>query len=137
MSRARAALAGATAATVWGALEPVDQRLFRYDYSDVAVLGKWITRGPRWRAIGFAMHAVNGAVFGLAYQELNRRYGWSALRLSLAEHAALFPLGFVVDRHHPARGTPGVPPLVDPRAFGQATVRHALFGAILGRLAAR
>lgn len=137
MSRARAALAGATAATVWGALEPVDQRLFRYEYSDVAVLGKWITRGPRWRAVGFAMHVVNGAVFGLAYQELNRRRGWSALCLALAEHAALFPLGFVVDRHHPARGTPGVHRLVDLRAFGQATVRHALFGAILGRLAAR
>jgi hypothetical protein len=137
MSRARAALSGATAATVWGALEPVDQRLFRYDYSDVAVLGKWVTRGPRWRAVGFGMHAVNGAVFGLAYEELNRTRGWSASRLALAEHVALFPFGLLVDRYHPARGAPGVPRLFDPRAFGQATVRHALFGAILGRLADR
>jgi hypothetical protein len=135
MSRGRAALAGAAAATVWGALEPVDQRLFRYGYSDVAVLGKWVTRGPHWRSVGFALHAANGAAFGLAYDELNRTRGWSAFRLALAEHVALFPLGVLVDRYHPARGTPGVPRLVHPKAFGQATVRHALFGAVLGRLA--
>ena len=78
---------------------------------------------------------MNGAVFGLAYEELNRRRGWSALRLALVEHVALFPLGALVDRYHPARGRPGVPQIIDRRAFGQATVRHALFGVLLGRLA--
>jgi hypothetical protein len=135
MSRGRAALAGATAATVWGVLEPLDQRLFRYGYSDVALLGKWVTRGSHWRAAGFAIHAVNGAVFGVAYREVNHSRGWSALRLALVEHVALFPLGVLVDRYHPARGTFGVPRIIHPRAFGQATVRHALFGALLGRLA--
>jgi hypothetical protein len=134
MTAARAATAGAVAATVWGLLEPLDQRVFRYGYSDVALLGKWATRGPHWRAAGFAIHAANGALFGLAYRELNRRRGWSALRLALVEHVALFPLGTLVDRFHPARGTPGVPRIIDRRAFGQATVRHALFGALLGRL---
>ena len=42
----RSALAGATAATLWGLQEPLDKRLFRCDYSDVAVLGKAFTRGP-------------------------------------------------------------------------------------------
>ena len=133
--RVRSAAAGAIAATVWGALEPVDQRVFRYRYSDVAVLGKLATQGPRWRTAGFAIHAANGAVFGVAYHELRRRRGWSALRLSLAEHLALYPLSALVDRYPPARGSDGIPPLLDARAFAQATVRHALFGTLLGRLA--
>ena len=49
---------------------------------------------------------------------------------------ALYPLSFLVDRWHPARGEPGLPPLLtSPRAFGQATVRHAVFGVVLGGLA--
>lgn len=134
MSRLRAAAAGALAATAWGLLEPIDRRVFRYGYSDIAVLGKFATRGRHWRLAGFAIHAANGAAFGLAYDEARRRYGWSALTLALVEHVALFPLSAVVDRHHPARGTEGVPRLMTPRAFGQATVRHAVFGALLGRL---
>lgn len=135
MSRRRSACAGALAATGWAALEPLDQRLFRYDYSDVALLGKLVTQGRHWRLAGLALHAANGAVFGLAYHEARRRRGWSALRLAMLEHLALYPLSALVDSHHPARGTPGVPKLMTPRAFGQATVRHAVLGVLLGRLA--
>ncbi len=142
MKRARAAAAGAAAATAWGLLEPLDQRLFRCDYSDIALLGKFVTRGPGWRRAGFAVHALNGAVFGLAFHELRRRTGREprrlALGLALAEHAGLYPLSALVDRYHPARGTPGLPPLLsNGRAFAQATARHALFGYLLGRLAGR
>lgn len=133
--RGRAAAAGAIAAIVWGALEPLDQRLFRWDYSDVAVLGKAFRRGPGWRPLGFAVHALNGAVFGLVYDEARRRLPVEPRRLAvgmaLAEHLALFPLGGLVDRHHPARGEPGVPKLLHPRAFGQATFRHVVFGLVL------
>lgn len=132
---ARFAAAGAAAATAWALLEPLDRRLFRYDYSDVAVLGKFVTRGPAWRPIGLALHTVNGAAFGLAYREAKRRRGWSAFRLAMLEHLALYPLSALVDRRHPARGSEGIPKLLTPRAFGQATVRHAIFGALLGRLA--
>ena len=99
------------------------------------MLGKLVTRGSAWRPVGFALHAANGAVFGLAYREAKHRRGWSALRLAMLEHVALYPLSALVDRHHPARGTAGVPKLLTPQAFGQATVRHAVFGAVLGRLA--
>lgn len=138
--RLRSAAAGATAATVWALQEPVDQRLFRCDYSDVAVLGKAVTRGRNWRAWGFAIHAFNGALFGLAYHELRRELPVGprklALAMALAEHVALYPLTSLVDRYHPARGQPGIPLLRrNPRAFAQATLRHALFGTILGRLA--
>jgi hypothetical protein len=134
-SRARSAAAGAVAATTWGLLEPIDRRLFRYGYSDVALLGKLVTRNAWWPAAGVALHATNGAIFGLAYHEVRARYGWSALRLSMLEHVTLFPLSALVDRYHPARGTEGVPQLMSMRAFGQATVRHAVFGWLLGKLA--
>jgi hypothetical protein len=138
--RLRAAAAGAVAATAWGLAEPVDQRLLRCDYSDIALLGKAVTRGPRWRLAGFALHAANGAVFGLAYEELRRRVRVEprrlAIAMALAEHLALYPLGAFVDRWHPARGEPGIPRLVwNRRAYVQATWRHLLFGAVLGRAA--
>ncbi len=140
MGYLRSAAAGATAATVWGLAEPLDMRLLRYDYSDVALLGKAVTRGPHWRAAGFAVHAANGAVFGLAFELVQRRTGVErrrlALGLAVAEHVGLYPLSGLVDRFHPARGEHGVPPLLtSPRAYAQATWRHALFGAVLGRLA--
>jgi hypothetical protein len=132
---------GAVAAIAWGVLEPIDQRLFRWDYSDVAVLGKAFTRGPGWRPLGFALHALNGAVFGLAYHEIASRVSRNprklALDLALLEHLALFPTGYFVDRYHPARGEPGVAALFGPQAFAQATIRHAVFGLVLGRLSSR
>lgn len=140
--RARAAAAGALAATVWGAIEPLDKRLLRCDYSDVAVLGKAVTRGPLWRPVGLALHAANGAAFGLAFDQARTRTGLPSRRLALgmalAEHLALYPLSGLVDRYHPARGEEGIPPLLtNPRAFLQATWRHAVFGVVLGALARR
>lgn len=139
-SRTRSAAAGAVAAAVWAAQEPLDRRLLGCDYSDVAVLGKGLTRGPRWRAVGLVLHTVNGALFGLAYHEARARLPVDPRRLAvamaLAEHVGLYPLCAVVDRYHPARGEEGVPPLLtNPRAFAQATWRHGLFGLLLGRLA--
>jgi hypothetical protein len=141
MTPARAAAAGAVAATVWGVLEPIDRRVFGCDYSDVALLGKLVAPGGRWRAAGFAVHPANGAAFGLAYRAIQARTGAEprrlALGLALAEHGALWPLSWFVDRFHPAHGQEGIPPLLgNPRAFGQATLRHAVFGVVLGVLAA-
>ena len=139
MSRVRAAAAGAVAAAVWAVQEPLDQRVFGYDYSDVAVLGKFVTRGTGWWKAGFAIHLANGAVFGLVYGEARKRLDVDQRRLAVAmalgEHLTLFSLGHFVDRYHPARGEPGLPRLMTGRAFVQATWRHALFGWVLGRLA--
>jgi len=119
----RAAAAGAAAATVWGLLEPLDQRVFRCDYSDVELVGLGSRR------LGFAVHAANGALFGLAFDAIRRRVAMEprrlALALALAEHAALWPLLLVLDRRVAE----------SPRAFAQGTYRHALFGVLLGRLA--
>ena len=124
------AKAGAIAALVWAAVEPLDRRVLRHDYSDVAVLGKAVTRSRAWPAL----HAANGALFGLAYERARGR-GISAPAMALAEHTVLFPLGAIVDHHHPARGTKGLAPMWSKRAFAQATWRHLVFGALLGHLA--
>ena len=137
MTSARAAGAGAAAALVWGALEPLDTRLLRHDYSDVALLGKAVTRTRAWPLAGLALHAANGAVFGLVYREARRRYGVSAVQLALVESTALFPLACVIDRIHPARGSRGLAPLFTARGFVQTTARHLVFGAVLDRLAGR
>ncbi len=103
------------------------------------MLGKAVTRGRGWRAAGFALHAVNGAVFGLAFSAVQQRLNVDrrrlALALALGEHVALYPLCYFIDRYHPARGEPGIPPLLtNARAFGQATARHALFGVLVAGL---
>jgi hypothetical protein len=141
VSRRRAALAGALAASGWAALEPLDRKLFAHDYSDVAMLGKLATRSRFWPVAGLAAHVANGAAFGLLFEEARRRRDTRprrlALGLALAENAVLFPLAAVIDRYHPARGEPGLAPLFTPRGLAQATARHALFGALLGAFATR
>jgi hypothetical protein len=139
VSRLRSAAAGAVAAATWAAVEPLDTRVARWDYSDVALLGKAVTRSRAWPVAGLAVHCANGVVFGLAYEEVRRRTRLGprrvALGLALAEHLTLYPLAALVDRRHPARGGPGLAPMWSARGFALETWRHALFGAVLGRLA--
>jgi hypothetical protein len=55
---------------------------------------------------------------------------------ALAEHLALWPITALSDRLHPARKQ--LPSLAgNRRAFAQATVRHLLFGFVLGELERR
>jgi hypothetical protein len=139
--RARAAAAGAAAATIWGLLEPLDERLFRSDYRDVALLGKLVTGGRGWKAAGFVLHAANGALFGLGFEAVRRRTDVAprplAVGLALAENVVLYPLAALVDAKHPRRGERHLPPLLRPRVFAQETFRHAVFGLVLGSLVER
>ena len=137
--RLHPALAGAVAAAAWGLLEPADKRFFRSDYSDITLLGSLVTRGRLAQLGGFAIHVLNGAVFGLVFDQVQMRVSTDkrslALSMAMAEHVVVYPLSYFVDRFHPARGEAGIPPLLtNGRAFAQATVRHALFGVLLGRL---
>jgi hypothetical protein len=96
-----------------------------------------VTRGDDWRPIGFALHVQNGAILGAAYARLKpSRPGSAVLRgllAGLVEHVATWPMTVLVDRYHPARKE--LPTLAtNPRAFGQATIRHAVFGIVLGLL---
>jgi hypothetical protein len=136
----RGAMAGAIAAGVWAAQQPLDKPLFGIDYDDTELLGKAITRGSAWPVVGLAMHLANGALLGAAYAGVAPRMpvpSWSRGPLvALTEHLATWPLTIAVDRVHPARDE--LPRLSGSwRAFAQATWRHVLFGVVLGELERR
>ena len=90
-------------------------KLFRFSYSDIALLGKLVTRGPHWRAVGWVVHIVNGAVAGLVFWALYEWIGGNAFRFAIGfamvEHLVTYPLTTIVDRGHPARGAPELPPM--------------------------
>ena len=134
----RAAAAGAAAATVWGLVEPLDAKLFRSDYRDIALLGKLVTSGRGWKVAGYALHAANGALFGLGFEAVRSRSGTPprrlAVGLALAENVVLYPLAILADRKHPRRGERHLPPLWSRRVFAQETFRHVVFGLVLGTL---
>jgi hypothetical protein len=136
----RGAVAGATAAAIWALQQPLDKRVFRCGYDDVELLGKAVTRGPRWRSAGIALHLQNGAVFGAVYARLAPRVPLSPVKRGLLaaqiENFGLWPLVSLTDRFHPARRE--LPRLGGSRrALAQATWRHALFGVVLGGLESR
>jgi hypothetical protein len=134
------ALAGAVAAAVWAAQQPLDKRLFRSGYDDVELLGKLVVRDSSWPLAGWALHIQNGAIFGAVYSQLRAFIPGPAptrgIVASMAEHAALWPLGGLVDRHHPARSEL-VPLAGNRRVLAQATWRHLLFGVVMGELERR
>jgi hypothetical protein len=137
MRSVNGALAGALAATVWAAQQPLDKRFFESDYDDVELLGKLISRDDDWQLYGLALHAANGALFGAAYAQLKPFIpGPPVVRgliAGLAENFAGLPLTRVSDRFHPARRE--LPRLSgNGRVVLQATWRHALFGVLLGLL---
>jgi hypothetical protein len=136
----RGALAGALAAGVWAAQQPLDRQLFGVPYDDTELLGKAFTRGRAWPLVGVAVHIANGAAFGAAY-------AWAAPRMplpswargpvaALGEHVATWPLMTVSEHLHPARDE--LPRVANsPRAFVQSAWRHLVFGVVLGELERR
>ncbi len=136
----RGALAGALAAGVWAAQQPLDKELIGSRYDDVELLGKLVTRGPLWPVAGLALHVQNGALFGALYANAAPLVPLPAVTLGplagLLEHVVLWPAGRLADRFHPARHE--LPQLTgNGRAFGQATWRHFLFGVVLGEVERR
>jgi hypothetical protein len=134
------ALAGAAAAAAWAAQQPLDKRVFGSRYDDVELLGKLVTRGPGWPAAGLGLHMANGAMFGAVYALARPLVPGppvvAGVGAALAEHFGFWPLGVLVDRHHPARGDlerlHG-----NRRAFAQSAWRHLLFGIVLSELERR
>jgi hypothetical protein len=134
------ALAGAVAAAVWAAQQPVDKRVFRSDYDDLELLGKLVTRDSNWPLAGIALHLYNGMVFGAVYSHTRAFLpGPPATRgvlAALAEHVGSWPLTRVADGYHPARRD--LPRLWGSRrVFLQSTWRHVVFGVVLGELERR
>jgi hypothetical protein len=125
---------------VWALEQPLDKALFSSGFDDVELLGKALTQGGGWYAAGLAWHLENGALFGAVYASVAPSLPLPpALRgpaVAMVEHLASWPLCAVSDRIHPARQD--LPRLRgNRRAFAQATIRHLLFGLVLGELARR
>jgi len=134
----RGALAGAVAAAVWSAQQPLDKRVFGVDYDDAELLGSALTRqrgGAATYALGHALHLANGALFGAVYAAVSPAVGGpGAARGALAgliEHAATWPaMRFLPSVHPVGEAFPAL--WGDRRALAQATWRHLLFGTVLG-----
>ena len=140
MRTLRGAICGALAAGAWALQQPLDKLVFGSRYDDVELLGRAVTRGEGWYPVGWALHVQNGALFGAVYANVAPAMPVPpALRgplAALGEHAALWPLGRLSDRFHPARKQ--LPTLTgNRRAFAQAAWRHLLFGVLLGELERR
>jgi len=139
----RGALAGAGAAVVWAAQQPLDKRVFGCAYDDVELLGRVVAPdggASEWYPVGLALHVQNGAVFGALYAVVAPGLPLpAALRgpaAGLLEHLIGWPFVRLTDRWHPARAVlPGL--TGNRRAFWQAAWRHALFGFALGELERR
>jgi Family of unknown function (DUF6789) len=133
----RGGVAGAVATALMTLEQPIDKRLLDSRYDDVEILGKLVTRGGSWLPIGIALHVQNGAILGAGYTRIKPYLpGPAVLRgtmTGLIEHVATWPMVALVDRYHPARQE--LPKLAGSRrAFAQATIRHAVFGIVLGLL---
>ncbi len=125
---------------MWAVQQPLDKLAFRSRYDDVELLGKAVWHGDGWYPAGLALHMQNGAVFGALYANVAPAIPLPpTVRgpfVALLEHVALWPLGAVSDRLHPARKE--LPPLAkNRRAFAQSTWRHLVFGLVLGELERR
>jgi hypothetical protein len=138
----RGMIAGATAAGIWAAQQPLDKRIFGVDYDDAEVLGSLITRDRRDTATlpaGVALHVANGAIFGALYAKAAPSLpGPRILRgvtAAVAEHLATWPLTRLRGLHPAGSQFPQM--WGSHAAFGQALWRHALFGAVLGELERR
>jgi hypothetical protein len=137
---ARGALAGVIAAGAWSVQSQLDMRAFGVAYSDEALLGKAVTRGPAWPVVGVGLHLLTGACFGAAYANVAPRLplpSWArGPVVAMVEHLSTWPLTVALDRVHPARQE--LPDLWgNGRAFVQATWRHLVFGVVLGELERR
>jgi hypothetical protein len=124
----RGALAGAAAAAVWAAQQPLDKRVFGSDYDDARLLARLVGGSD---GVGAALHIQNGLLFGAVYANLAPRLPVpAALRgplAALTEHVVTWPTMSLVD-----------PPLASSgRAFAQGAWRHFLFGVVLGELERR
>jgi hypothetical protein len=135
---ARAALAGAAAAGAWALAEPSLRRVTGGYHSQARLVGGIVAPRGRWKAAGLAVHLVNGAMFGVAFERLGLAGVRAGAVAAEAENVLLWQLTGVLDRIHPDVRSGDWPPMAtNPNAFAQEVLGHAVFGAVLGALGPR
>jgi hypothetical protein len=131
--RLRGPVAGALAAALWQACDPVLKRTFDTPYSDAELLGPFITRGRYEWLANLATHAGGGATFGYLFERLGGRGVKAGVTAAVVENTLLWPGVAVIDRFHPKVKDGTWPPIfTSPRAFASATAGHVFFGVLLG-----
>lgn len=134
----RGAAAGAATAMAWATLEPAAARILGTGFTDVALLGRLVTRRRAWPLVGLGVHLANGAAFGAAAAVAGVRSPSAGATLATVENVAVWPVMGVLDKVHPDRRSGRLAGLLTNRAvFAQETVMHAFFGAVLGALLSR
>jgi hypothetical protein len=136
----RGSVSGVLAAAAWAIEQPLDKAALGSAYDDVEILGRAVVRGDGWYPVGLALHLLNGAVFGAIYANVAPAVPLPAVLrgpvAGLIENFASWPLASLADRVHPARKK--LPKLAGNRkALAQATIRHLVFGIVLGELERR
>ena len=134
-----APLAGAAAAAVWAAQQPLDKRVFGSSYDDVELLGKLVTRDSGWPAAGLAHpHGQRRRVRRRLRARAPVPPGPARSPASARPWPSTSPL-WPLTRSSTAT-TPHAGPRAaagNRRAFAQAAWRHAPFGLVLGELERR
>jgi hypothetical protein len=135
-------VAGVAAALAFAAEMEVDRRVFRRNTDDLVLLGRLVSaeRNPA-RAAGLGLHVFNGAIAGSLYGMAFHEWlpGSPAARGTIfanIENVSLYPLG-LLERHHPAIREGQIAGYWNFTAFIQETIRHVMFGVVLGEATER
>jgi len=130
-----AALAGATAAAAWIAVEPVTRRLTGGSHRELRLVSGLLGGERGGDRLGWAVHLANGAAFGVAFRRLGGRGVRRAVAAAQAENAILWPGMAIADRLHPDVRAGRWPRLFSDRGtILQEIGGHLVFGVVLGAL---
>jgi hypothetical protein len=131
----KAALAGMTAAGVWIAAEPALRRMVDGPHQELRLIGRMLAPERSWKRVGLAVHLMNGAMFGIAFDRLGGRGVRQGVIVAQIENTVLWPTMLIVDRLHPDVRDGTWPPLArDRRVIAQEVAAHVVFGAVLGAI---
>jgi hypothetical protein len=132
------ALAGAIAAAVWIATEPITRRLAGGTHRELRLISGLLVGKRGGNALGLAVHLANGAAFGVAFNRLGGRGVRQAVVAAQLENAILWPGMAVADRVHPDVRSGRWPRLFSDRGtIVQEIGGHLVFGVVLGALVRR
>jgi hypothetical protein len=133
-----AAAAGAIAAAIWIAAEPVTRRLAGGTHRELRLISGLLSPGRGGVGLGLAVHLANGAAFGWAFSRLGGYGVGRAVVAAQAENAILWPGMAVADRVHPDTRSGAWPKLLTDRGtIAQEIGGHLVFGVVLGALIRR
>lgn len=139
LAPARATRAGLLAAAAYLAEMALDLALLDCPTNDLLLLGGFISRERRiWLPTGLALHFAGGValaqLYGASAHRLPGSHWQRGLLFALAENTLLCGLLPLVDRYHPAIRGGQLPRLSRPVPVLQQTLRHGIYGVVLGRV---